>query len=422
MKGIKKHYHWLIAFIMFLMTFIYSGLANTLNTIHIIPVTNALNITRLQFSIGGTVSAIITTFVTMLSGFVLHKLGHRITVSFFMTIAALGYFVFACAESYPVFLLGNVFLGIAAGFCSTSGATRIISGWFHKHKGTVLGIVLSASGIGGSVISIIQSRIIESSNYQNSYHFAGIAILILAILIGIFVRNRPEDMKLKPYGDGEIEKNKKLFRSEAQWHGFSMKQLMRRPAFYMMLVFTLLSSTAAYLGMTSMNPYFQDCGMSQTQASELLSIQFIALTIAKLLAGYLCDKIGSKKVTMICLSFNVISLMCLIFVKGYYASILTSILIGFALPIVTITVPLLAQELFGYQAQTAYTGVVLAMISPANMIASLLSNAIFDNTGSYIPSYYAGIALTLVMLVAYPIMYHLAQRDRKTLEASEIEV
>ncbi len=417
-KFMKKHYHWIIAVVLFLIMAIRGGAGNNLSGLHLIPVTEALGITRAQYSLAAMPSAIIGMLSTMISGAMILKFGYRSLLTVFLLLLAASYGIMGSAQSYPMFIVGYALLGTAAGICGDAGATRVISTWFHKHRGAVLGVVTSATGLGGSIMCIFQSAAMEAKGYQASYYLVAILLVICAVLGLIFVRSHPSKMGLHPYGDGEIIAHKKREHDD-HWHGMDMKHLMRRPAFYMMLIGTLICCILPYLAFSVTIPHLQDKGLSAAQASTLQSLLLLFLTGAKILTGFLCDAIGARKVTLICMGCCAGALALLSVTGGMVMSTAVLLLYALGLPLVSVTIPLLAASLFGYQAQPQYTGLFLSMVSAASMIASPITNAIYDVVGTYDYTFRIGAILMVALMFGYLLMYRLADKDRAKLEAEE---
>ena len=417
-KFLKKHYHWIIAVVLFLITIVRGGVANNLSGLHLIPVTEAMDISRAQYSLAGSASHVLAMLTTLFSGALILRYGHRMLLTVFLLFGAAAYGLMSTADNYYIWLIGYTLLGAANGICGEAGSTRIVSVWFHKHRGAVLGVISSASGLGGSIMCILQTAAIENHSYRASYILAGICLAVCGILALVFVRSHPAKMGLLPYGDGE-KLNYKKREHEDHWHGLSMKQMIRRPTFYMMLFGTLISCILPYLAFFVVVPHLRDRGFSATEASSIQSILMLCLTGAKILSGYLCDAIGARKVALICMAVDIVALVLLATVTSFTAALIAAVVFAMALPIVTIIIPLLASSLFGYQAQAEYNGIFIAMVSAASIVANPLSNAIFDKIGSYSPVFIAAAALTVPLMGMYLLMYRLADKDRKKLEAAE---
>ncbi len=420
-KFIKKHYHWIIAVVLFLVTAIRGGIANNMSGLHLIPVTEAMDISRAQYSLAGSASSLAAMLAVLLSGGLVLRYGHRFLLTVFLLVGAASYAVMTVANGYILWFAAYVLLGVANGICGEAGSTQLVSVWFHKHRGAVLGAVSSATGLGGSVMCVIQTAAMEAGTYRTSYLLAAILFAAVAVLSLVFVRSHPAKMGLLPYGDGEKLTYKKR-EHEDHWHGFTMHQIYRRPTFYMMFIGTFLSCMLVYLAFIVVVPHLQDRGLSAMQASTMQSVLMLGLAGFKILAGFLCDRIGARKVALLCMTFNAVALILLALTTGFVMSLIAMVILAMGLPIVTIIIPLLASSLFGYQAQTEYNGIFIAMVSAASMVAGPISNAFYDRLGTYSPVFIVAAGLTVVLMGMYLLMYRLADKDRKKLEVEEAEI
>lgn len=413
---LKKHYHWIIAAVLLLQLAIHGGAANNLSGIHLIPVTEALELTRTQYSLGASVKSVVAVFGTLLTGSFIMHYGYRKMAALGLALSAVSYLLFFSMDSYGVFLVGNALLGMTNGICTVAGVTRIVSAWFHRHRGMILGLVTAASGLGSSVLSILQTVAIEKFSWRASYLTVAALMFTVAALVYVFVRNFPEDLGLRPYGDVREHAAQKSKGHEALWNGRGMKELTQKPAFYLMLVGTFLSCLCVYLALSFVVPHLQDRGLTPGQATALHSVMMLLLSGTKFIAGTLSDSIGAKKVTMICLVSCVAGLALLASVNGFVWAAVAVVIYSLALPIVTVTIPLLAVTLFGYQAQPQYTGIFMSMVSAASILAGPVSNAVYDRVGSYSPVFYCAAGLTVINILVYAVLYRCADRDRKAFE------
>lgn len=417
MKGIvKKQYHWITAFVVLLELAVYVGIINNLTGIFIIPVTQELQISRGTFSLAYSARSLASFFSILTSGAVISRHGFRPLSAIATGLAGVGLCILGVSRNIVVLTAGNALMGICEGFCTTAAASRIISHWFHRHQGTVLGFVSASTGIGGSLLCILLSDIILKHSWRSSYIFAGIAVIVVAVIYYFVVYQRPQDLGLRPYGEGYIPK-KKQRKTDDHWLGYSMSQLTRKPTFYLMIGATFLSCVCCYLAFYTITPHLQDCGFSATTAASLQSIMLLAMAVAKFACGALSDWIGAKKVTVLCMIFCTLSLLLLCTIDGYTWALLAVIAHAIALPLTTITIPLLSASLFGYQSHNAAVGIFLALVSAAALLSSPLVNALYDILGSYDPIFLVTAVVSVGVTVLFIVLFRMADRDRKAHEA-----
>ena len=186
-----------------------------------------------------------------------------------------------------------------------------------------------------------------------------------------------------------------------------------------MCLATLVTCVMLYLTSGVVIPHFQDQGFSPADAAMYQSVYMLALAVAKLLCGALCDKIGSKPVTIMCmigaaagqgiLGVTADPVLCYVGILLFAAGLCMS----------SIMIPLLAAPLFGYQACLSVNGMFLAMASLASIFSSPISNLFYDKLGSYCPVFRVAAVIDCVLIGVYFLMFAMAKRERRLFESRQ---
>ncbi len=413
LETIHHNYHWVVAGVMFIMVFFYGGVTNNLSSLHIVPVTEYLEISRAEFSMltsSRMVTAMISTFI---SGFLISRYGARLCSGLGMAAGMVGYLLLAQMKTPFLLVPANALLGIGSGLCSTAAAVFVTRVWFHRHGGTVLGVITAASGVGSSLMCILQTAVMEFTSFRGSYVVCAVASGIGALLVFLFVRNKPQDMGLMPLGYGETIKGRRSTNKDVGVPGYTMKELWRRPAFYLIFLATALSSISVYMAFTVILPFVVDCGYTAAEASGIQSFMLLFLTAVKILTGYLNDHIGGRKVFLICLITGAVGMGILAWTENYYLILLAVFIYICCLPLTTLAVLFLATDLFGYRAQAEYTGILLSLIQITAFIGEVLTNAFYDHFGSYHFSFFIGVATAVATMLILWIMTRLEKKQIK---------
>ena len=410
----KKNYHWLIAAVVLLQLFLIGGIYNNLSNLFLLPVTESMQISRGSFSLAVSAKGIAAFLSTFFSGVLLHRFGYRKMVSLLMLTNGIGLVIMATSTNVYTLGLGIGILGLGDGICLSAGPPRVIRHWFHKHQGLVLGCVSAATGLGGSALCMVVSGIIESHGWQGAFLCSAALYSVMAVVLFAVIRNRPEELGLKPYGEGHYE-HKKQEKPKQKWSGFTWAQILRRPAFYLLMPTCFLTCCCIYSLSQTLVPHLRSVGFSNAQAVSVQSGLMLMLAVSKLSVGALSDRIGGKRITMICLACGCLSLGIMAVSTNYYAVWASVVLLACALPLTMLTVPLLVPDLFGYQAQTMAVGVLMSTSFLASMTASTLANMVYDRIGSYRPVLTVTSLMALGLMGLYGIIYLTVNRDKKKL-------
>lgn len=415
---IKAHYHWIIAALVLLIVFIHSGAANNVSSLFMLPVTDSLGITRADFSFAFVTNSVASMLSCFLSGAVFNRLGFRKACVLGLITAASGYLILALSTSYPMLFPACFLLGFSIGLCGTAGVTRVVGDWFIRHRGSVMGAITAASGIGGSVVCILQTLAMEKSSWRIALGVTSGILIVMAILALLFIRSKPEDMDLRPLGEGEEIIGKRRRISDAAHPGLPFDQLKKRPSFYLMLLCTCLSCYTIYSAFYVLVPHLVDCGLTSLEASSLQSAYLLMLTATKFLAGVFSDRFSPKRVNLVCIAAAAASLILLTFVKSSGFALFALIIYSVATPVLTVMVPLLGFSLFGYKAQQNYSGIFIAFVYAAALLSNPVSNLLRDFFGSYKIPFLISAGLAVLAFILYLVLYRLTDKDR-TLEMKE---
>ena len=383
-KTIHQHYHWVVAIIVFVEMIVYGGFINSMS-VYLIPVSESLGISRGTYSLQMLLQNLSATFGTLIMAASFRRFGFRKSMIAATVLTTVSCLIAAAAPNVYIFGIGRLVMGLGYGVCLTAGATRIVNVWFHKHHGLVLGVITMGTGIGGSLFTTLLTSIIQSMNWRWAFLISGI-IQGVVVLLCFLLRNAPEDMGLKPYGDDlnhakphAKERNKKL------WPGISVKETQRHPAYWMMVAFIALSCIGLSMASSVIVPHFQDNGYSVTAAAQLQSLYMILLAVMKVLAGWISEKIGGKALAVGCMVCGAISLWCLSDVSNPVLGYASVILLSIGITMTTITITMLSEAVFGFQTGIAVTGLLFSMVNVSSMLSLPIGNYCFDALGSYNP-------------------------------------
>ena len=414
MKFLKKHYYWIIAAIVLIQQMVSGGINNNLPSLFLVPVTQSLGISRGAFSLAYSLKGISAMISTGLSGGILLRYGYRKSVAVSLLISVAGLLILSLSQGGLAIALGHILYGLSDGICIHAGCTRILSSWFHKRKGTMLGLATAGTGIGGSLVCILLSDIIQNSGWRNAYLSSLALIAAVFVVLFLLVKDRPEDMGLQPYGYGSRE-TVKTTAVKDWWAGFSMKEIVRKPLFYMMCAGTFLSCVCATMVLNVLVAHLQDRGLQASDAVAMQSVLLLLLALFKFAFGAASDRFGVRPVMMICLSAGVTSLIMFSLLSSPWLAWVAIIVYAAALPVTTVMIPLLSATLFGYRAQISYVGIFFAMVSAAGIVTAPITNFIYDRIGSYSPVFLTASAISVFLMILYPIMYKMSDASRNKL-------
>jgi len=427
----KTYYHWIIFAIGFLMVFTALGFNSSIKSTYLKSITDEKGWDRAAFEIGSSIRYISTALLNMVFGTLVAKFGARKLVAAGFTCLACYCLISAGATSLIHFYIANFFFGCGLAWSTTTIVGVIVEKWFTNSKGTVMGIILAANGLGGFAAEWIITPIINGADKINGINketgliddrwrlafvvTAGI-LFVVGFLAVLLIRNTPQELKMEPLGKDKVAKKKR----GADWVGFEMCDIKKKKYFYIAAVCVFITGFVLNSFNGNAKPHMYDIGFTQDYVIFVFSAHSIILTLAKILAGASFDRFGIRFTFGYCSIAAIVSLYALysLNLDSTIAPWIYSIISSIALPLETIMIPLLVAEMFGKKCYSKIMGYFLGLNTLGYALGAIVVNKFFDLFGSYKGIFgVLGIVLALNLIVIQ-FVFVSAKKDRIAFEAS----
>lgn len=416
----RLDYKWVILIVCFMMEFVCLGFCSSNPGLYTGAVTKALNIPRSLYTLGTSIRYFVQVIVGLFFGSLIQRFGIK-------KLAGVGLFSLCgsitmryLTENIWHHYIGCVLWGLGLVFAGGTMASTIVRRWFDKDIGKVTGLVMSANGIGGAIAAQIISPFInngETFGYRKAYLLSAVISFVISVVVFILVKDNPA-------ATAAPTKGKKKARGQT-WDGIPFEQLKKKPYFYLIfLMITLTGISLQSVGSISI-VFLEDIGMNAGFVASIATISSLTLTFAKFFTGFAYDKKGLRFTLLFC---HICSLFCYaikanIFntTTGMVLAVLATILGTIAMPLETVMLPLLSNDLFGSASYAKVLGIFYAANSLGLCVGSPLCDIYRDLTGgSYRSCYWFFAGLMLVVTVCFQLLIRIAYKDKeKILAAAE---
>lgn len=419
-KKRKLDYKWVIIVMCFMLMFTGFGFCSSGRTMYLTAITKALGFSRGAFSLNNTFRFLTQTILNLFFGRLVMKFGTKKLICAGLVSMILFTIINANAMTLPMFYLGGIFLGIGLSWIGTSMVSLIITRWCPTNRGTIMGAVLSANGLGGAfAVQVITPIIFEEGNpfgYQNSYRMVTWILLALLVLVIFLYRELPGKE-----GEVPIGKKKKKIRG-AGWVGMPYEDVVRKPYFYASLgCMFLIGMVLQGLGEIVV-PHYYDLGIDVGYVATVTSISSIMLMGTKFVIGYFYDRFGMKLTMNLSLVSAFLAMISLVLIQntpvGRVLMFVRTVFNSIALPLETVMLPIFATEFFGNRDFDKIIGICVGVSSAGFAIGSPFGNFCFDLFGSYNIAFIIFASLMAVAAIALQFVLKAANRDRKIIEAA----
>ena len=398
----KFFYGWYIVAACFILSAMTYGAINNCMGVFIKPVCADMGYSRSAFGLVSTIMSGSLMIMSLLSGKLFRHLDVTKTLRFCAIVMAAGYFSFSFARSLPMFYLSALVTGLAEGTITTVALSILISNWFHQKRGLAFGIAFMGSGVGGMICNPLASMLIQNMGWRMAYRILAVTVFVFAVPVAFLIlRTRPEQMDLTAYG----EEKDAAAPVVSQQSGMMAWEAMRTPGFWVLCLCCALNTICSSGLMQNTAPHISDVGYSPTFAASVASANMGALALGKLLLGWLYDKLGVKKATIISHLFAIIGLCGALLAPALpgVGLIVLGVSLGGAFG--TVAYPLVAQAQYGNRDYGSIMGVMTAFANVGGMLIPILVGGSFDLLGSYKPAFTVMIGLLCLMIGVYCFLF-----------------
>jgi len=303
-------------------------------------------------------------------------------------------------ELWHFILIWGFVVGIGAGGMSSVLAATVANRWFVKHRGLVLGL-LNAGGSTGQLIFIpVVMAIIVMSGWRTASVVLAAAGTVSFVLVWWLMRSDPSDIGDEALGESAANAAIASSLPEGSTPTVTttrMADAVKSRTFWLLCgAYFICGVTSNGLIGTHMIPHALDIGISEGAAAFTVGIMGFMNLFGTLMAGWLSDRMDTRKLLAAVYALRAVSLFILPVVADAMGLFIFGIIYGhdwFATvpPIVAI-----AGEKFGKRSVGTIYGWVFLSHQLGGAMAAVGGGLVFEWLGDYNPAFIIGGVLALV--------------------------
>jgi len=327
----RPGYRWLICINSTLIMFCAVGLIISAFSIYLPYIRDLNGFTATQTNLLLTFRTLSQMVGILCISYYYKKLSYRVGAAIALTVLAIGFTLYGLANSYAMYCVAAIICGLAAGFSSSVG-TMAINEWFTKDKALATSICAAGTGIASIVMPVIVTTVIENISLRAAFWMEGAFVLLIAIFTLFALRsspNQPAAAEAPANQPAEAPRKKGNFNIPLT----NALMLSAGVALFGLASYGIMGGLAQLLR----EAYSADV------TSYLVTGFGITMFVGKLVYGRVTDRIGLLRANYIAFGALIVgSLGLFLFYRSLPLLILSLIIIGFGMPLSTVTSPLLA--------------------------------------------------------------------------------
>jgi sugar phosphate permease len=392
------YYGWVVLACLCLAGFARQGPAVATLSIFIDPLTREFGWSRTALSGAVSLGGVLAALVTPLIGPLLDRRGSRLVLCLAVLVNGIALTLLSFTPSLLVFYLLFCVARMNWAGPFDIGIYGALNNWFVARRTFATSIATLAQMAGLVAMPLIAQLAIEQDGWRAGWLSLGAVTLLVGFVPAwLFLARRPEDLGLSPDGMATTAAQGSLHALEGR---FSRAQAVRTPAFWLLMLYTVLVYPVQAGVSLHQAPHLIERGIGATTAATIVSFFSLMSGLAAMACGFLPRRIPIRfalAFTGVLLAAGSLSMLAIDSpIRGYAAAGLFGLGLGGVLTLL----PIAWANYFGRENFGAIRGLALSAQVLAQATGPLLSGMLHDATGDYRLSLQCFGALSIASVAA----------------------
>ena len=385
----------------------------------IVPLEDSFGWSRSDISLAIAINVLLFGLVSPFAAALMEKFGMRRVVMSALTTVSFGAFLTIFIHApWQLIATWGVIVGTGTGSMALVFAATVANRWFVAKRGLVTGVLTAASATGQLIFLPGLSHLAHTYGWKSVSITVSSFALAVVPFIYFFLREKPADLGLLPYGASvDWQPPAKSELSAGALAIDTLKQGSKRKDFWFLFgsFFVCGLSTSGLIG-THFIPAAHDHGMMDTLAASLLALVGVFDVIGTIFSGWLTDRYDPRKLLFFYYGLRGLSLFLLpsILFSSIHPSTLVFV-IFYGLDWVATVPPtiMLCRAVLGPSRASVVYGWVFAGHQIGGAIAAFGAAVLRVKLGDYAVAFYISGAMCII--TAYFVLQIAKGVDDKTL-------
>lgn len=249
----------------------------------------------------------VTLFFIFISGVIIDRIRVRKMLLFGTLMLAITLASYSLINNkYQAYAI-HFFLGISMISAGSVSCIILVSTWFNDKKGLALGIVLVGTSLGGAIFSRLNHYLFDWYGWRQTFLILSGFPLLIFFLILFFVKNAPNEIGIRPFGEGSTQKN--ALNSDLLNVGMTYQKATKTHLFWLICVCGFCTFYSLVGTIANVFLHLVGLSFSEDEASYYLYWYFLIAGFGKFLISSFSDFINP---------YIVFSTCCLVMIFGLF--------------------------------------------------------------------------------------------------------
>jgi len=378
------------------------------------PLTKQFGWSISEVTLTFTISIFVLGIAAFFGGLWLNRKGPRIVALTGGFLYGAGVFLasFSDHKLWWLYLSYGVLGGIGLGFSYIVPVSVLVK-WFPDRRGLITGIAVGGFGAGALVTAPVATHLIQSVGVLPTFAYLGIALLIVTVVTGYFMRNPPEGWKPDGWAPTASQA------AQRSSHDYTLAEALRTWQWWALWSLLFLNTSAGISVISQESPLFQELArVSAVAAASMVGVVSIGNALGRVFWAWASDSITRRATFVVMFLGQAVLFWVLPSINSAAVVTLVAFVIlmcyggGFG------TMPAFAADYFGSKNVGPIYGLMLTAWGFASAFGPLLVAYMQQATGVYRGALHV-IAGIMAVSVVLPLIVSPPHRIEKAVRSTQ---
>ncbi|MCX8107908.1 MAG: MFS transporter [Verrucomicrobiae bacterium] len=381
----RLHYGYVVLVLVVLTVFVSLGLGRFGYATILPAMQEGMKLTNAQTGALQSWNLIGYLSTVLLAGLLATRFGPRVVIAISLLIASAGMILTGLFPTYAGARVGRFVAGVG-GAGGNVPAMALVSAWFApRRRGIATGVAVGGSSVGLMFTGLIIPRLLDaggSERWRLCWYVLGAIGCCVAVVCALFLRDRAEEMGLKPIGESGQGQGHAQLANRTNAPGLSevvaSKVLWHLAAIYFAFGFSYIIYATFFV-----RYLVKEVGFSNAMAGNLWFLTGVVSGASGYIWGALSDKWGRRTGLVIVFALQGISFLLLGLCRQMAAVWISAGIFALTSWSIPALMAALAGDVFGADRAPAALGLMTIVFGGGQVLGPWLAGRIADTTYSF---------------------------------------
>ena len=291
----RPHAAWMVLAVTFFALLAGAGIRATPSVL-IVPLEEEFGWTRSTISLAISLNIFLYGLMGPFAGGLMQRLGIRRTTLGALALLATGVALATqVTRPWQLVLVWGLLVGAGSGMVALVLGATVVNRWFTARRGLAMGLLTASTATGQLVFLPLLAAIIRDHGWRTATLVMAGAAAVAIPIVALFLRERPADLGLPPFGGERVEPAAAGGANPARVALAALGEGVRSRDFWLLTAtfFICGASTNGLIG-THLIPAAHDHGIPEVRAASLLALMGVFDLVGTTGAGWLSDRWSSR--------------------------------------------------------------------------------------------------------------------------------